>query len=194
MGLPGLECRLPLLVSGALDGRLTSLEQAVAVGCTNPARLYGLYPRKGTLQPGSDADVVLLDASAECTVSKAGLHDDLDYTPYEGIHLRGAIVRTLLRGLTVFRRGTADEGGGVSAPRGGGQFLACGRPDLLGWSGREIGREWPDAADLVQQRCVEILGPALDGVIAGEEEESESTSGASSSRKRGREAPAGDTS
>lgn len=160
MGLPGLECRLPLLLSGALSGQLHSLQQAVSLGCANPARLYGIHPRKGTLQVGSDADVVLFDSSAERTVTKATLHDDLDYTPYEGLTLRGAVTRTLLRGRTVFVRGADGATEDVlSAPRGSGQLIACGRPDLLGWRARE----WPDGSDVVEQRCVEILGPELDG-------------------------------
>ena len=164
MGLPGLECRLPLLLSGARNGWLASLEQAVAVCCANPARLFGCHPRKGTLQVGSDADVVLWDAAAERTITKQALHDVLDYTPYEGIAMRGEVVRTLLRGKTVFLRGKgAGEVGVLSAERGGGQFIPCGRPDLLGWSGN-----WPDDGDIVQQHVVATLGPKLDGEVEGE--------------------------
>eukprot|EP00966_Prymnesium_polylepis_P305771 7065870-Prymnesium_polylepis.1 len=154
MGLPGLECRMPLIVSAALSGKLSGLEQVVRVGCTNPAKLYGLYPRKGTLCVGSDADIVLWDAAAERVIRKEALHDDLDYTPYEGIKLRGAVVRTLLRGRTVYARGAPDA---VSAVRGGGQFVASGKPDLLGWGG-----VFPDTADVVEQSAFALLGPALD--------------------------------
>lgn len=179
MGLPGLETRLPLLVSGALGGKLDSLQQAVALACANPARLYGLYPRKGTLAVGSDADVVLVDVTRGQTISKGALHDSLDYTPYERMELRGLVVRTFLRGKTAFMRAAgcqpcgppiagapADE---LSAERGGGEFISGGRPDLLGWSAAGE-RQWPDDADIVAQRCVEILGPNLDGVVANEAE------------------------
>ena len=96
--------------------------------------------------------------------TKQALHDVLDYTPYEGIAMRGEVVRTLLRGKTVFLRGKgAGEVGVLSAERGGGQFIKCGRPDLLGWSGN-----WPDDGDIVQQHVVATLGPKLDGEVEGE--------------------------
>jgi hypothetical protein len=82
--------------------------------------------------------------------------------------VRGHVQRTLLRGTTVYvradaatRRAAADDS--VRAQRGGGQLLVCGQPDLLGWSGT-----WPDEADVVEQRCVTTLGPALDGETAHE--------------------------
>ena len=183
MGLPGLECRLPLMLSGARNGWLSSLEQAVAVCCANPARLYGCHPRKGALLVGSDADVVLWSAEGERTITKQALHDDvLDYTPYEGVTVRGEVVRTLLRGKTVFLRSDGDAGV-LSAERGGGQFIPCGRPDLLGWSGN-----WPDDGDIVQQHVVATLGPKLDGETEGGEGETRASfcaapSGATGSKR-----------
>jgi len=120
---------------------------------------------------GSDADVVLWDTSVERVITKTALHDDLDYTPYEGMQVRGAVVRTLLRGSTVYQRGTPDV---VSARRGQGRWVACGKPDLLGWTG-----EWPATDDVVQRQAVALLGPALDGARPGT-----STSSEDSSRKR----------
>ena len=122
-----------------------------------------MYPRKGTLQVGSDADVVIWDTSAERIISKGSLHDDLDYTPYEGKAVRGAVVRTILRGRTVFQRGAPNVCTPcISAQRGAGELIACGQPDLLGW-----GSSWPDPGDVVEQSATSILGPALDGVLDG---------------------------
>lgn len=171
MGLPGLECRMPLLVSGYLHGRLDSLQQVARLGCEMPARLYGLYPRKGVLEVGSDADVVLWDLEARGKITKEALHDELDYTPFEGMAVRGEVRRTILRGRTVFERDTAccqpcgGGGGGrssrVTAPRGSGEYIACVKPALPDWSG-----EWPDGGDVVAERCIGLLGPALDGEVA----------------------------
>ena len=83
-GVPGLEARLPLLFSeGVGAGRIT-LEQFVALTATNAARIYGLYPRKGTIAVGSDADIVIWDPDLEVTITAAMLHDNMHYTPSEG--------------------------------------------------------------------------------------------------------------
>ena len=145
MGLPGLETRLPLLFSAGVQAGRIDLRTFAAVCATNPAKLYGLYPRKGAIAVGADADFAIFDPAAHSTLTHAALHDTLDYTPYEGMALDGALAFTVLRGGVVFEkggRGTAGGGGGagggddvVRAPRGSGQFLASGRPDLLGWAG-----------------------------------------------------------
>jgi dihydropyrimidinase len=88
-GIPGLETRLPLLFSeGVQKGRIT-LERFVELTATNPAKLYGLYPRKGTIAVGSDADIAIWDREREVTLTNANLHHATDYTPYEGMRLRG---------------------------------------------------------------------------------------------------------
>ena len=121
-GIPGVETRLPLLFSaGVGEGRIT-LEQFVALTSANPARLYGLYPRKGTIAVGSDADVALWDPQREVTISNALLHHNVDYTPYEGIRVTGWPVLTLSRGAVVQRDGT------LTAQPGHGQFLPCDLP------------------------------------------------------------------
>jgi dihydropyrimidinase len=80
-GIPGVETRLPLIFSeGVLKGRL-SLNRFVNVVSTAPARIMGLYPRKGTLAPGSDADVVILNPEHEKTITPAILHHNADYSP-----------------------------------------------------------------------------------------------------------------
>ena len=105
-GIPGIETRLPLLFSeGVSKGRI-SLERFVALTATNPAKLFGLYPRKGTIAVGADADITLWDPSREVTLSQQILHHDCDYTPYEGLAVKGWPVRTLLRGQTICLDGT----------------------------------------------------------------------------------------
>lgn len=121
-GIPGIETRLPLLMSeGVLGGRITA-QQFVALTATNAARLYGLYPRKGTLAVGSDADLVVWDTETPRTVRNADLHHAVDYTPYEGRELRAWPAMTLLRGEVVW------DGRDFTGTPGHGQFLRCDRP------------------------------------------------------------------
>lgn len=104
-GLPGIEARLALLYTfGVRTGRLT-LNRWVDVCCTTPARVFGLYPRKGTLAPGADADVVIFDPEREVTITHDLLHEHVDYTPYEGAAVCGYPVKTISRGRVV-----ADDG------------------------------------------------------------------------------------
>lgn len=100
-GLPGIETRLPILFSeGVSQGRIP-LERFVALTATNPARPYGLYPRKGTIAIGSDADLVLWDARCIQPIRQVDMHHGADYTPYEGLEIVGWPVRTILRGRTI---------------------------------------------------------------------------------------------
>ena len=111
-GLPGLETRLMLLYSeGVGHGRL-SLEEFVALTSTNPAKIYGLYPRKGSLMPGADADIVLWDPTVAGIIRHADLHDACDYTPYEGQPIIGKPVMTFSRGERIWDRGTVLGSGG----------------------------------------------------------------------------------
>lgn len=105
-GVPGLAMRMPFLISeGVSRGRLT-LERAVAVGCTSPAERFGLAPSKGTIALGSDADLAIWDLNCEVTVTAAMQHDRMDYTPYEGMRIRGWPTLTLSRGDVVCADGT----------------------------------------------------------------------------------------
>ncbi len=116
-GLPGVEARLALLhMFGVRTGQL-SLNRWVEVSCTAPARLFGLYPRKGTLAPGADADVVIFDPELQVTLSPAVLHERVDYTPYDGFALRGYPVLTLSRGVVLAREGR------FVGPPGHGRYL-----------------------------------------------------------------------
>ena len=131
-GVPGLEVRLPLLFSeGVGKGRLT-LNRFVEVAATAAARLYGLYPRKGTIAVGSDADIAIWDPEKAVVISHERLHDNMDYTPYEGREVKGWPVLTLSRGRVVWRDGAVT---GVS---GGGRFLPCGLPEAARPLGRPV--------------------------------------------------------
>jgi dihydropyrimidinase len=128
-GVPGIELRLPLLFSeGVQNGRL-DLNTFVALTATNHAKLYGLYPKKGTIAVGSDADLALWDPERETTVTAGMLHDNVGYTPYEGRHLRGWPVTVLSRGRIVVQDGK------LAALRGSGNFLPCALSDAAKPSG-----------------------------------------------------------
>lgn len=104
-GLPGVEARLGLLYTfGVRAGVLTPAEW-VERCCAAPARLCGLAPRKGTLLPGADADLVLFDPERRVTLGPGALHEAVDYTPYDGFELRGWPESVLLRGRQVLRAG-----------------------------------------------------------------------------------------
>ena len=88
-GIPGLETRLPLLFSAGVGGGRIELTRFVALTATNPARLYGLYPRKGTIAVGADADIAIWDPKRAVTITNERLHHAVDYTPYEGMSVTG---------------------------------------------------------------------------------------------------------
>ncbi|MBI3763433.1 MAG: amidohydrolase family protein [Chloroflexi bacterium] len=116
-GLPGIESRLSLLHTfGVALGRL-SLNRWVEVCCAAPAQIFGLYPKKGSLTPGADADIVIFDPAKEVTLSTQVLHEHVDYTPYDGFQLRGWPVMTIVRGKVMV------EEGRFVGPRGQGKFL-----------------------------------------------------------------------
>ncbi|KAA9002808.1 dihydropyrimidinase [Affinibrenneria salicis] len=116
-GLPGVENRLALLYSGGVaSGRLTP-SQFVALTSARPAQLFGLWPQKGNLNPGADADLVLFDPRRSVTLRHEAMHDNGDYSPYEGMTCRGWPVLTLCRGEIVCRDGV------FSGQRGHGRFV-----------------------------------------------------------------------
>jgi dihydropyrimidinase len=131
-GVPGVETRLPLLFSEGVGKGRISLQQFVALTATNPARLYGLYPRKGTVAIGADADLVLWDTEREVTITNAILHHAVDYTPYEGLRVRGWPKMVLSRGETVMR-----DGEPLGAP-GRGHYLRCDPPAAAAPRGRSV--------------------------------------------------------
>ena len=121
-GIPGVETRMPLLFSeGVSKGRI-ELTRFVELTAANPARIYGLYPRKGTIAVGADADIVLWDPKREVTITNAMLHHAVDYTPFEGMTVTGWPETVLSRGTVVVRDGEFEGSHGYGA------FLACDRP------------------------------------------------------------------
>jgi dihydropyrimidinase len=116
-GLPGVEHRVMLLYKGVVEGRLT-LNTFVDLIATMPARLFGLFPRKGTIAPGSDADLVIFDPQTPRVLSAANQHQRVDYTPYEGIEVPGVPETVLLRGNIIVRNGE------YIGSKGAGQYLA----------------------------------------------------------------------
>jgi dihydropyrimidinase len=118
-GIPGVETRLPILFSeGVGKGRIT-LNEFVALTSTNHAETYGLYPTKGAIAVGSDADIAIWDASRKVTISQSLMHGGCDYTPYEGLEVTGWPVSTMLRGKFVVRDGklVGKAGDGAYVPR-----------------------------------------------------------------------------
>jgi dihydropyrimidinase len=131
-GIPGLEIRLPSLFSAGVLNDILSINQFVALTATNHAKMYGLYPRKGTIAIGSDADLCIWDSTIERVITQSELHDAMDYTPYEGMKIRGWPVIVLSRGEVV------SENGQPVGRVGRGQFLACDKPEPARPRGR-----WP---------------------------------------------------
>ena len=119
----GLQVRLPLLFSeGVGKGRLT-LNQFVALTATNHARMYGLHPRKGTIAVGADADLALWEPDREVTLTAAMMNDNVGYTPYEGMRVKGWPTTVVSRGRVVV------EGGELKVARGSGEFIPRGEPE-----------------------------------------------------------------
>lgn len=111
-GLPGIEVRLPVLYeTGVVEGRL-SINRFVTLTAANPARLYGLYPQKGSLMPGSDADLAVWDMNSPRRITHAALHDACDYTPYEGMKVSAWPVMTISRGDVIWANGQVSGGYG----------------------------------------------------------------------------------
>ncbi|EYR84097.1 dihydropyrimidinase [Shinella sp. 838] len=117
-GIPGVETRLPILFSEGVGKGRIDLNRFVALSSTNHAKLYGLYPRKGTIAIGSDADIALWDPNKTVIISNDILHHGADYTPYEGLEVTGWPVRMMLRGKTV------TDGEALVAAKGLGTYLA----------------------------------------------------------------------
>ncbi len=115
-GLPGVEHRVMLLYDGVRKGKI-GIQHFVDLVSTMPAKLFGLFPRKGTIAPGSDADLVLFDPERMLTISATNQHQRVDYTPYEGMRVQGVPDTVLLRGRVLVRKGEYVGG------KGGGQYL-----------------------------------------------------------------------
>jgi dihydropyrimidinase len=122
-GGPGLENRLQMIHHFGVRENRISLNRMVELLCTNPAKLFGLYPRKGTLAVGSDADIVIFDPEKRVTISAATHHSRSDYNLYEGTEVQGSPEIVLLRGNVIV------DGDQLLAKPGSGQFIKRARPN-----------------------------------------------------------------
>lgn len=114
-GIPGVETRMPILFSeGVMKGRI-DLQRFVALTATNHAKTYGLYPQKGTIAIGSDADLAIWDPKEKRTIRHAELHDGADYSPYEGMDVAGWPTTVILGGRIMVEDGVlkGKKGDGV---------------------------------------------------------------------------------
>ena len=126
MGMPGLETLLPIVYTHGVQAGRLSLERLVEVCASNPARLMGLYPRKGVIAPGSDADLVLIDPDRTIEVDHATLETNADWSPYQGWSLAGFAESTFSRGRQI----VADYR--FRGERGWGRWLPRARAGMLG--------------------------------------------------------------
>ncbi|MGW2657047.1 dihydropyrimidinase [Streptomyces sp. NPDC001478] len=118
-GMPGVENRMDLLHQAVVDGHI-GRRRWIEIACATPARMFGLYPKKGTIAPGSDADIVVYDPAARQTISAATHHMNVDYSAYEGKQITGRVETVLSRGTVVIenRAYVGRPGHGTYVPRG----------------------------------------------------------------------------
>ncbi|MBI4520700.1 MAG: dihydropyrimidinase [Gemmatimonadetes bacterium] len=129
-GVPGLEVRMPLLFSeGVLGGRI-DIHRFVDLTATRAAKIYGLFPQKGTIAVGSDADLAIWDPERLVTLSTEALHDNVGYTPYEGRRVKGWPVTVISRGRVVVHEGRLE------AEPGSGRFITRCPPEWAETEGR----------------------------------------------------------
>lgn len=119
-GITGVQTLLPLLWHEGVERRGMPLPLLTRLTAANPARLFGLYPAKGTLRPGADADLVIVDPDAEWTVRAGELFARHKHTPFDGRRLRGRVHTTVVRGRVVYRDGA------ITAPPGHGRLIGGG--------------------------------------------------------------------
>ncbi|MEM0074934.1 MAG: dihydroorotase [Conexivisphaerales archaeon] len=116
-GVADIEATLPLMIDAVNKGRI-SLRMFIQIACENPARLFGLYPRKGALQVGSDADIAIVDPKASFIISNENTKSKCGWTVYDGTRVQGKVVMTLVRGSTVM------ENGDITGKQGFGRFVS----------------------------------------------------------------------
>ena len=125
-GAPGVQERLMLMFSeGFMKGRIT-LPQVVRYSSSGPCRMFGLYPQKGSLQPGTDADIVIIDPAAETVIDRSYIKGASDYSCYEGMKLQGKIDKVFLRGKAIV------SGGEFLGSAGDGRYIRRGKSILAG--------------------------------------------------------------
>lgn len=119
-GAPGIETRVPLIYDGGVNRHGMSRQRFVALTATNPAKLFGLFPRKGTIAVGSDGDIVLFDPNETWTIRASEHHSRVDYSLFEGHTLTGRVKKVFLRGQCIVdgKDWRGREGMGVFLNRG----------------------------------------------------------------------------
>jgi dihydropyrimidinase len=117
-GAGGIETSLPILYSYGIEQKRLSIPRLVEVMSTNPAKIFNLFPRKGIIAVGSDADLIIYNPNSETRISAGKLHSNTDHTIYEGLDVKGQVVKTILRGAVVSENGEPE----VEIPNG--QYLA----------------------------------------------------------------------
>jgi dihydropyrimidinase len=110
-GFPGIATMLPVLLSQGVNKHRIGIERVAEVTSYNTAKIFGIYPKKGTIQPGSDADLTIVDLDLEKTVRPDMLQSHSDYTIYDGWKLRGWPVMTIVRGKIIMEDGQIDDQG-----------------------------------------------------------------------------------
>ncbi|ARM75368.1 dihydropyrimidinase [Acidianus manzaensis] len=124
-GVPGTETILPLLFYFGVKKGIITMERFVETTSYNPARLFGLYPKKGVIMPGADADFAVIDPNKKVRISADVLHSNIDYTIYDGIEVEGWNTMTIRRGEIAY------EDGQVIAKKGSGKYTPGKTPILL---------------------------------------------------------------
>lgn len=102
-GAPGIEERIPLIFSEGVMKNRININKFVEVCSTNPAKIFGVYPKKGTIQVGSDGDIVIIDPNVEIVLKIEDLHSNIDYSAYEGIKIKGYPIYTIVRGKIIVK-------------------------------------------------------------------------------------------
>lgn len=116
-GMPGIETRMAVMyTAGVLEDWIT-INKFVELNSTNPAKLFGMFPQKGTIAIGSDADIVIFDPEKEVTITSKNLHQNTDYTPWEGMIVKGYPVTVLSRGKVIVDKGS------LKGEKGWGKFI-----------------------------------------------------------------------
>ena len=114
-GAPGIETRMSLVYDGGVRSGRISLNRFVELTSTSPAKIFGLFPRKGTIAPGSDADIVIFDPEKRVRLSVKTLHMKVDYNPYEGREVTGATETVISRGKVIVDNGAFTGRAGMGS-------------------------------------------------------------------------------
>ena len=123
MGLPGIETMAPLVLNGIHSKKLSIISAIKAIS-ENPAKIFGLYPQKGSLIPGTDADIMVYNPREDVVISQNNLMTNNDYSIYEGLQIRGRNEMTILRGKIIY----SNKQGWIGT-KGSGKFLKRNSPD-----------------------------------------------------------------